>query len=51
MSMCKTTLVPGQLLRSVHMEKCYLGKVGQPRKVALGQQKTDVNCNRRHTVD
>ena len=30
MSMSKTTLAPGQLLRSVHMEKSYLGKVGYP---------------------
>ena len=28
MSMRKTTLVPGQLLRSVHIEKSYLGKAG-----------------------
>ena len=28
MSMRKTTLAPGQLLRSVHMEKSYLGKAG-----------------------
>ena len=30
MSMRKTTLAPGQLLGSVHMEKSYLGKVGYP---------------------
>ena len=30
MSMRKTTLAPGQLLRSVHMEKRYLGKTGYP---------------------
>ena len=30
MSMRKTTLAPGQLLRSVQMEKSYLGKVGYP---------------------
>ena len=30
MSMRKTALVPGQLLRSVHMEKSYLGKAGYP---------------------
>ena len=30
MSMRKTTLAPGQLLRSVHMEKSYLGKAGYP---------------------
>ena len=29
-SMRKTTLAPGQLLRSVHMEKSYLGKAGCP---------------------
>ena len=28
MSMRKTTLAPGQLLHSVHMEKSYLGKAG-----------------------
>ena len=28
MSICKTTLAPRQLLRSVHMEKSYLGKAG-----------------------
>ena len=30
MSMRKTTLALGQLLRSVHMEKSYLGKGGLP---------------------
>ena len=30
MSMRKTTLAAGQLLRSVHMEKSYLGKAGYP---------------------
>ena len=30
MSMRKTTLAPGQLLSSVHMEKSYLGKAGYP---------------------
>ena len=30
MSMRKTTLAPGQLLRSVHMEKSYLGKADYP---------------------
>ena len=30
MSIRKTTLVPGQLLRSVHMEKSYLGKEAYP---------------------
>ena len=28
MSMRKAALAPGQLLRSVHMEKSYLGKAG-----------------------
>ena len=28
MSMRKTTLAPGQLLRSAHIEKRYLGKAG-----------------------
>ena len=30
MSMRKTTLAPGQLLRFVHMEKSYLRKAGYP---------------------
>ena len=30
MSMRKTALAPGQLLRSVYMEKSYLGKAGYP---------------------
>ena len=30
MRMCKTALAPGQLVRSVHMEKSYLGKAGYP---------------------
>ena len=30
MSMRKATLAPEQLLRSVHMEKSYLGKAGYP---------------------
>ena len=30
MSMRKTALAPGQLLRSVHMEESYLGKAGYP---------------------
>ena len=45
MSMRKITLAPGQLLRSVHMEKSYLGKAGYP-----GQRKTHVNSYRRQTV-
>ena len=38
MSMRKTTLAPGQLLRSVHMEKSYLGKPGYP--VLYNEQQT-----------
>ena len=30
MSMHKTALAPGQLLRSVHMEKNYTGNAGYP---------------------
>ena len=30
MSMRKTTLAPGQLLRSVQMEKSYIGKADYP---------------------
>ena len=40
--MRKTTLAPGQLLRSVHMEKSYLGKGttgNPPLEVAPGQSK------------
>ena len=56
--MRKTALAPGQLLRSVHMEKSYLGKAGYrcwttgnpPLEVALGQRKTHVNSYRRQTV-
>ena len=53
--MRKTTLAPGQLLRSVHMEKSYLGKAGcttgnPPLEVAPGQRKTHVNSYRRQTV-
>ena len=43
MSMRKTTLALGQLLRSVHMKKSYL-------EVAPGQWKTDVNSYRRQTM-
>ena len=51
MSMRKTALAPGQLLRSVHMEKSYLGKAGDPPlKVAPGHRKTHVNSHRRQTV-
>ena len=57
MSMRKATLAPGQLLRSVHMEKRYLGKAGypvlyneEPLEVAPGQRKTHMNSHRRQTV-
>ena len=51
MSMRKTTLAPGQLLRSVHMEKSYLAKVGYPPlEVGPEQRKTHVNSYRRQTV-
>ena len=58
MSMSKTTLAPGQLLRSVHMEKSYLGRAvtwcctkgNPPLEVAPGQRKTHVNSYRRQTV-
>ena len=58
--MRKTTLAPGQLLRSVHMNKSYLGKAGYPvqyctmgnppLEVAPGQRETHVNSYRRQTV-
>ena len=56
--MHKTTLAPGQLLRSVHMENSYLGKAvtrccttgNPPLEVAPGQRKTHVNSCRRQTV-
>ena len=58
MSMRKTTLAPGQLLRSVQMEKSYLGKAvtrccttgNPPLEVAPGQWKTYVNSYRRQTM-
>ena len=56
MSMRKAALAPGQLLRSVHIEKSYLGKAGYPvlnnppLEVAPGQRKTHVNSYRRQTV-
>ena len=53
MSMRKTTLATGQLLRFVHMEKSYLGKEGypvSPLEVAPGQRKTHVNSHRSQTV-
>ena len=54
MSMCKTTLAPGQLLRSVHMEKSYLVKTSYlmlyngnpPLEAAPMQQETQVNSYR-----
>ena len=56
--MHKTTLAPGQLLRSVHMEKSYLSKAGYPVlyngyppvEVAPRQRKAHVNSCRRQTV-
>ena len=58
MSMRKTTLALGQLLRSVHMEKSYLGRRvtrccttgNPPLEVAPGQRKTHVNSYRLQTV-
>ena len=55
--MRKTAFAPGQLLRSVHMERSYLGKAGYPvytgkppLEVAPGQRKTHVNSYRRQTM-
>ena len=56
--MRKTALAPGQLLRSVHMEKVTLSRrvtwcctTGNPSlKVAPRQRKTHVNSYRRQTV-
>ena len=56
--MRKTALVPGQLLRSVHMEKSYPARRvtgcwttgNPPLEVAPGQRKTHVNSYRRQTV-
>ena len=57
MSMRKTTLAPGQILRSVHMEKSYLSKAGYlvynglpPLEVAPGQGEIHVNSYRRQTM-
>ena len=55
MSMRKTTLARGQLLRSVHMEKSYLGKAGcttgnPPREVSPGPGEIDLNSYRRQTM-
>ena len=59
--MRKTTLAPGQLLRSVHTEKSYLGKKvkkrylvlhngNPPLEVAPGQGEIHVNSYRRQTM-
>ena len=58
MSMRKTTLAPGQLLRSVHMEKVTSArrvtrcctKGNPPLEVAPRQRKTPVNSYRRQTM-
>ena len=58
MSMRKTALAPGQLLRSVHMEKSYLGKAdygcctkgNPPLEVAPGKRETHLNSYRRQTM-
>ena len=58
MSMRKTTLAPGQLLRSVHMEKSYLGKAGYlvlynglpATRSCPGQGEIHVNSYRRQTM-
>ena len=58
MCMRKTTLAPGQLLRSVHMEKVTSARRvtrcrttgNPPLEVAPGQRKTHVNSYRRQTV-
>ena len=58
MSMRKTTLALGQLLRSVHMEESYLGKAvswccttgNPPLEVAPGQGEIHVNSYRRQTM-
>ena len=48
--MRKTTLAPGQLLRSVHMEERCCTTGNPPLEVAPGQRKTHVNSYRRQTV-
>ena len=58
MSMRKTTVAPGQLLRPVHMEKVtsarlvtqYCTTSNPPLEVAPGQGKTHMNSYRRQTV-
>ena len=52
--MRKTTLAPGQLLRSVHMEKSYVGKAGcttgnPPLEVAPGEGEIHVISGCVHT--
>ena len=49
MSMRKTTFPPGQLLRSVQMERCCTTG-NPPLEVAPGQRKTHVNSYRRQTM-
>ena len=56
--MRKTTLAPGQLLRSVHMEKSYLARPvtwccttgNPPLEVAPGQGEIHVNSYRRQIM-
>ena len=53
--MRKTTLVRGQLMRSVHTEKSYLGKAGCTTfnpllEVAQGPGEIHVNSYRRQTM-
>ena len=58
MNMRKTALAPGQLLRSVHMEKSYHDKAGYPvlykglpaSRSYPGATKTHLNSYRRQTV-
>ena len=51
MGMRRTTIAPGQLLRSVQMEKSYLGKAGNPPlEAAPGQRKTRVNSYKRQIM-
>ena len=58
MNISKTTLAPGQLLHSVHMEKSYLARRvtrccttgNPPLEVASEQRKTRVNSFRRQTL-
>ena len=51
MSMRKTALAPGQLLRSVHIGEKLPRQGGNPLlEVAPGQRKTHVNSYKRQTV-